>query len=1015
MQFDYKKLKDPEFFAENKMEPHAACSYFRTKDEASYPNSSSYEVSLDGIWKFHYASNLTQIIPGFMEESYTCDGWDDIRVPAHIQMEGYGVPQYNNIQYPWDGSEPIEPDEIPETFNPVASYVKYFNLPECMKNDHKVCISFKGAESGIAVWLNGNYVGYSEDTFSPADFDLTQYIKREGQNKLAVQVFRFTSGSWLEDQDFFRFSGIFRSVVLYTAPKAHISDMFVKAGLDDSYKTGKLNIKLEGNASKAILTLKDGDKPIWTSESTNINEEIRADIENVLLWSAEYPNLYTLEIEVQGEDGTMSEFITQLVGFRRFEMIDGIMHINGKRIVFHGANRHDFSSLRGRAVTLEETELDVITMKQNNINAIRTSHYPNNSFLYDLCDIYGLYMIAETNMETHGTWDPIVREAKPKEYAVPGARPNWLENVLSRCRSNFGAYKNHASIVIWSLGNESYSSYNIQKMGELFRSLDDTRLVHYEGVISDREFDSSSDMESQMYTSAANVKKWIDENPGKPFILCEYVHAMGNSLGAMMKYIELEETEPRYQGGFIWDYIDQTILTKDRYGKEYYAYGGDSGEIPHDYEFSGNGITFGDHTPSPKMQDVRFCYQDVKFDFNDKAVKITNKKLFTNLSEYACVFMLEHEGELVNEFVMTADVAPLSEAVIDYPFELPETGGEYVLTVSFITREESIWSDSEHEMAFGQYVVNTPAAEPLRLSHSDLKCTVGLNNIGVKGDGFEILFSAVKGGPISYKYAGKQLLGISPRPNFWRAPIDNDNGNQMPVRLGVWRIASTYAPHMQSFWGSSFAKPEEFDFSSDGERVTLTFNYYLIQIAENCKCSVKYTVNKCGKVDVEMNYSGAPQGTPYMPEFGLLFRLNADYNQLKWYGHGPEETYCDRNAGAKLGVYSGAVRDMMTSYHRVQECGNHTGVRWAEVTDKLGRGLRFEGDSVELSALPWSPFEIENASHEYELPEIHHTTVRVNYMQMGVAGDNSWGALPHEEYIIPADKPINFHFSFKGI
>lgn len=1012
MQFNYSKLKDPEFFQENKLDPHSTHRFYRTREEAQRKDS-SFRVSLNGIWKFHHAKNLGQVIENFMDTDYSCSDWDEIRVPAHIQMEGYGVPQYNNIQYPWDGSEQIEPNEIPEGFNPVASYVKYFRLPEAMAADAKFFISFKGAESGMALWLNGNYVGYSEDTFSAADFDLTAYINKDGVNKLAVQVYRFTSGSWLEDQDFFRFSGIFRDVVLYSTKNEHVDDWFVKAGLDESYVNGTLDIAIKGKG-KAVLWLKDGDEVLYEA-TTDLPANLSAQLENVKKWSAEYPNLYTLEADIYDGEGNLSEFVTENVGFRRFEMINGIMHINGRRIVFHGANRHDFSALHGRAVTFEETKLDILTMKKNNLNALRTSHYPNNEWLYELCDIYGLYMIAETNMETHGTWDVIIRGGKPKEYAVPGSRENWLENVLSRCRTNFEANKNHPSIVIWSLGNESYSSLNIQKMGELFRSLDDTRLVHYEGANLDRDFDSSSDMESQMYTPAAKVKKWLDENPGKPFILCEYVHAMGNSLGAMMKYIELEEAEPRYQGGFIWDYIDQTILSKDRFGGEFYAYGGDSGEIPHDYEFSGNGIVFGDHTESPKMQEVKFAYQDVNFTFDEKGMTIKNKKLFTNLRDYNLVIKVELEGEKIDSAVVSVDIPPLSEGRVDYPVELPKSGGEYVLTASFVTKETTDFADCGHEVAFGQYVFTTPKGKRNAIPYGKLKYAIGTNNIGVKGDDFEIMFSAVKGGPISYKFGGREMLGVSPRPNFWRAPIDNDNGNMMTQRLGPWRIASTYAPFITDFWGTSFVDTSKFDFAATDTSVSLTYRYHLVQIAPDSVCEVRYTVYNCGRVQVDLDYSGAPDGTPYMPEFGMLFKLNADYDQLKWYGHGPAETYCDRNAGAKLSVYSGSVRDMMTRYHRVQECGNHTGVRWAEVTDKRGRGLRFSSEVMEFSALPWSPFEIENAAHEYELPAIHHTTVRVNYKQMGVAGDNSWGALPHEEYTIPAEKPIKFTFSFRGI
>ena len=676
MEFDVKKIHDPKFFKENCMAAHSDHVTYKNEAEAMEQNS-SFRLSLDGIWKFHYAKNDAQTIPGFEAENYNCRPWDDIRVPAHIQMEGYDIPQYANIQYPWDGREDVWRDAVPTDFNPVASYVKYFTLPEgFVKNG--LYISFQGVESGFALWLNGSYVGYSEDSFTPSEFDLTPYVK-EGENKLALKVFKWTSSSWCEDQDFYRFSGIFRSVYLYTMPKVHVYDLKVQPVVEESLENAKLvldmeicgkvetveksadDAKMQNVSAKITLTGSRDDSKEGAagsvSENTIFSETIsfqpnntsdtirftdtgaatvhfEQQVSHPALWSAEHPDLYTLTVELFDESGNSVEFISQNIGFRRFEMKDGIMTLNGKRIVFKGVNRHEFSSKTGRAVSKEEVLQDIITMKQNNINAIRTCHYPDASGIYELCDRYGLYMIAENNLESHGSWDAASHGLVPKDTIVPGDNMDWEPMMLDRVNSCYQRDKNHPAILIWSVGNESYGGKVIFDMSEKFRAVDPHRLVHYEGIFNDRRYEGTSDMESQMYTSVENIKKFLAEHKEKPFICCEYTHAMGNSCGAMHKYTDLTDTEPRYQGGFIWDYIDQSILKKDRYGQEFQAYGGDCGERPTDYNFSGNGICYGgERDASPKMQEVKFNYQNISVTFEEHSFTVVNKNLFADTSE----------------------------------------------------------------------------------------------------------------------------------------------------------------------------------------------------------------------------------------------------------------------------------------------------------------------------------------------------------------------------------------------
>jgi Beta-galactosidase/beta-glucuronidase len=1028
MSFEIKKIHDPKFFKENCMAAHSDHVAYANETEAE-EKKSSFRLLLDGIWKFHYARNYTQTVNGFEAETFDCKCWEDIRVPAHIQMEGYDIPQYVNIQYPWDGREDVWRDAVPSEFNPVASYVKYFTLPEGFRKSG-LYISFQGVESGFALWLNGHYVGYSEDSFTPSDFDLTPYVK-EGENKLAVQVFKWTSSSWCEDQDFYRFSGIFRSVYLYTMPKMHVYDLKVQPVVDEAVLNadllvtmqmcgeGKARLTLTGSRNYSVLEEKE--EQIIFSEELPVSEgevHFEKEVKKPDLWSAEIPNLYTLTIECFDQNGERSELVSQRIGFRRFEMKDGIMTLNGKRIVFKGVNRHEFSSKTGRAVTREEVLKDIVTMKQNNINAIRTCHYPDASIIYDLCDEYGLYMIAENNLESHGSWDAAMHGSVPKDTIVPGDNMDWEPMMLDRVNSCYQRDKNHPAVLIWSVGNESYGGKVIFDMSEKFRALDPYRLVHYEGIFNDRRYEATSDMESQMYTSVENVKKFLAEHKEKPFIMCEYTHAMGNSCGAMHKYTDLTDTEPRYQGGFIWDYIDQSILKKDRYGKDFQAYGGDFLERPTDYNFSGNGICYGgDRDPSPKMQEVKFNYQNISILFEKEGkFTVVNKNLFANTDRFRCVAVLQKNGVVVKKQEIETAVPPLSTKDYEIPFAIlraddkdqkKDTDAEYTLTVSFRLKEDMSWADAGHEVAFGQKIYKKIPA--FHASEKPIRVVHGKVNIGVKGKDFDCLFSMLSGGLVSYRYAGKEMIEKIPMPNFWRAPVDNDNGSMAPARYAQWKIASMYISHRNGgMFDNVPTKVEEKD-----NTVTVTYTYFMPTTPAG-KCQVSYTVFGDGTIETKLMYDPV-EGLPDMPEFGMMFQFNADYDNLTWYGMGSEETYADRRHGAKLGIYSNKVADNMAKYLVPQECGNKVGVRYARIADAKGRGMMFEGDELSFSALPYTPHELENAAHVYELPQVHHTIVRVALAQMGVGGDDSWGSLVHPEYHIDVTKPLEFTFRFKGI
>lgn len=1024
--FDSNIIKNPEIFEQNRLAAHSDHVCYKNELE-KIKGKSSLRYDMNGLWKFAYAKNQSLAPCGFEAADYDCKGWDEIRVPAHIQMEGYDVPIYTNTTYPWEADESIKPGEVPEIFNPVASYVKYFTIPENMKNK-RVCISFQGVESGFALWLNGHYVGYSEDTFDPSDFELTDYIV-EGENKLAVRVWKWTSSSWCEDQDFYRFSGIFRDVFLYAVPCAHVEDLSVVPTFNDTFDEGTLSvsIKADGDGIASVKLYELGDLSVEKYDRAKLlleefdielrNKEIcegSCNVKNPLLWSAEKPNLYEVKIIVKDTHGNETEFISQLAGFRRFEMVDGLMKLNGKRIVFKGVNRHEFSSITGRVPNRDEVIKDIVTMKKNNINAIRTSHYPDDSMLYELCDIYGIYMIAENNLESHGTWEAYNKGYVDLDFVVPKDKPQWREMMLDRANSCYQRDKNHPAILIWSCGNESFGGKTIYEMSQLFRQLDKHRLVHYEGVFNDRSYNDTSDMESQMYTPVAGIEKFLAEHHEKPFICCEYTHAMGNSCGAMHKYTELTDREPRYQGGFIWDYIDQSIYKKDRYGKWFLTYGGDFGDRPTDGDFSGNGICYGgEREASPKMQEVKFNYQNISVDFDsDYIFTVTNKNLFVNTSVFDAFAILLADGEEVYRTKLQISVPPMDRASYEVPVTLKNSmidmDKEYCIVVSFVLKENTIWEKAGYEIAFGQHMIKKPVSE--YSCDKSVELVVGNGNILVRGENFKALFSRMNLGMVSYVYGGVEMLpNTIPLPNFWRTPTNNDSGNMMPQRYAQWKIASMYVTTRQD---QRFADTSPRVEKNDNN-IAITYTYFMPTTPQS-SCEVIYRVFGDGTIETTLSYDPVKE-LGDMPEFGMMFKLDADYDTVKWYGLGPQETYEDRQHGGKYGVYENKVAENIAEYLVPQESGNKCRVRYAKVMDKKGRGMLFFGDELSFSALPYTPHELENAAHHFELPPVHYTVVRVAKKQMGVGGDDSWGSHTHPEYLLDASEKMEFTFCFRGI
>ncbi|WP_139903692.1 glycoside hydrolase family 2 TIM barrel-domain containing protein [Clostridium thermarum] len=1025
---------NPEIYEINRMEAHATLIPYNTIEEAleGRRELSNYYKLLNGRWKFRFAESPSTREVDFYRDSYHCEQWDEINVPGHWQLQGYDYPQYTNITYPWEGKEDIKPPFAPVKYNPVGQYVTYFSVPDQWKKQ-PVYISFQGVESAFYVWVNGDFVGYSEDTFDPAEFDITPYL-REGSNKLAVEVYRWCDASWLEDQDFWRLSGIFRDVYLYSTPQYHIYDFSAHADLDENYEDGRLTIKAKvtyynvtgadensHNDVNSALTLEARiydknrneilEEPLSLKVDLNNVEykviEIKTDVSNPKKWSAEKPNLYTLVLILRDKDGQITETESCKIGFRKFEIKDGVMKINGKRIVFKGTNRHEFSCDKGRAIGYDEMLKDIILMKKHNINAVRTSHYPNNPLWYDLCDEYGLYVIDENNLETHGTWQ---RQGKiTPETALPFDYPMWTPALLDRCNSMLQRDKNHPSILIWSLGNEAFGGENFIKMHDFFKEMDPSRVVHYEGVFNYRPSEAASDVESRMYAKPQDIEEYVRNNPKKPFMLCEYSHAMGNSCGNLFKYTELTDKYDIVQGGFIWDWIDQALRTKTEGGIDYLAYGGDFGDWPNDGNFSGNGIVFADRSLTPKIFEVKKCYQNVQIEavnLETGDIRIINKFLFTNLNEFKLAWNVCKNGEEVIKGLQNIDVAPLQSQVINIPYPFmtkTSLDEEYILTVSLILKEDTPWAEGGHEIAFEQFLLPIPALEVIHqeIAGGNLNLVENENELKVQGEDFSVRFNKTTGNISSYIYKDFDIFREGPIPNFWRAITDNDNGNRLQDRAGLWRTEGQDKQLLH------MAVKEGHD------SVKVSIEYLLTSTRSRCR--INYNILGDGTIDInEVLIPG--ENMPEIPEIGMMMVMDKKYENLQWYGKGPHENYWDRNRGAKIGIYQGKVAQQMVPYLKPQECGNKTEVRWAQVTDEKGRGIRVIGHpQLEINVLPYTPEELEGVDHHYKLPVSDKTVIRVNYKQMGVGGDDSWGARTHSEFTLPANRVYEYSYSIKPI
>lgn len=1002
-------LENPEFFEENCLPSVSDHRYYPTEEEALDNGTMVWEYSLNGSWKFLSVPNPQSVPNGYEKVAFSCVGWNEIQVPSQIELSGYGKPQYTDTDYPWDGKEQVTGHQIPKENNPTGCYVRYFKLSEELKKQHRIRLRFEGVETAFHCWINGIYIGYSEDSYTPATFDITEYV-HDGMNKLAVEVYRFSSGSWLEDQDFWRMGGIIREVKLLAVPEIHIQDIEISADLNEDYTIGLLNTSVlitnESNRScclkwslydpSGILIEEKKEEVLGVEREQSCT--IKYECPNVKTWSAEIPNLYKLVISISDENGNNIEAVAQNVGFRKFEIKDAIFYINGKKLLINGVNRHEYSARKGRAIGREEMEWDIRFLKQNNFNAVRTSHYPNQSYWYELCDLYGIYVMDETNLETHGTW-----QMRNFDFTLPGDKPEWKNACMSRAKAMLERDKNHPCIFSWSVGNESWSGQTLYEMSEYFRQRDPKRPVHYENVCHDRRWSATTDFESRMYARPYECEQYLKENPQKPYLLCEYSHAMGNSCGGLKKYVELFDKYPQYCGGFIWDYIDQSLYSKDPNGEEYLAYGGDFGDRATNYNFCTDGLLYGNRESSPKMQEVKFLYQPYRITPQEKEVVVESRTLFSKGEHFVLCWKTECEGRVLKSGSCSFEMEPGETKSFPCDFDVPKESGEYVLSASLVLAEDQMYAARGLEMCFGQTIVVRNGVKEKPLGKLDApKVVEGDSTLGVYAENIALQFQKNTGKLSSYKIEGKEFvydIANTLMPNFWRAPVDNDEGNRMKERCREWKIASLYPLLKQTQY--QVPTKEKMD------KFILSNTYNLLG---GCSVDVEYQICGNGDMWVIESYSGA-KNLPELPCYGMTWKLPKDICQIRWYGRGYAETYIDRKEGGRFGVHQSSSKNELSGYVIPQECGNHVDVRWVELTNKDGRGIRVEADQpFEFSAIPYTCHEMESARHIYELPKAYATVLRINQVQMGVGGDNSWGACPHDEYRIDSSKDRVFKF-----
>jgi len=1010
-------------FAINKQAPHATLFPYLSEQAAlvDQPSQNSNYLLLNGLWQFNWQKDPKQAPKGFEQKNYDDSQWSQIPVPGNWEIEGFGYPIYLDERFPFTTTWP----DAPEDYNPVGSYRKPFKLPDSWKNK-QVFLHVGAAKSSLDVWLNGKKVGYSQGSKTPAEFDLTEYVKED--NLLAFQIRRWTDASYLESQDMLRISGIERDVYLYATPKQHIFDFHARPGLNKDFTQGEfeldLTVKNYANKKAKNLTANyqlldpaqnmkvvlNGSQKLSLNKSGQNELSLNGQLNQPRLWTAETPNLYTLLINLENEKGEVIETLTDQIGFRHIEIKNGQLTVNGKAIYIRGVDRHETSPQHGHVVTKELMEQDIRLMKQFNINAVRSSHYPNDPYWYELTDKYGMYVIDEANIESH----PL---AIDKNTQI-GNEMSWLPAHLDRTQRMFERDKNHPSIIIWSLGNEAGEGKVFEATYQWLKENDGTRPVQYEPAGEEHY----TDIFAPMYPSIERLEKYAKNNNDRPGIMIEYAHAMGNSVGNLQDYWDVIEKYDVLQGGFIWDWVDQSLEYTNAQGVKYWAYGKDfHPDLPSDGNFLNNGLVNPDRVPHPHLFEVKKVYQPVAFkavDIKTGLIEIHNKFIFTNLNEYDLQWQLEANGEVVatgHQPMPNIKPETTQQVKLNLP-KLPSSSHkEYFMTVKAVVNKTKPLLKKGHEIAFEQFEVpvkyakstqkNThipsiPSADNLKIANKNGSMTISNNLISAS-------FDKKTGWLSQYQYLDHQLITQPLVANFWRAPTDNDLGNQMQKWASIWQGAGE--------------KLKLNSINSKANKSGIEVNTHYSSNAFKGSYQVTYSISHQGEIHVKTALDLADnQKLPNLPRFGMQLVIPGEYQNMSWFGRGPHETYADRKSAAKISTYKGKVKDQIHHYARPQENGNKTDVRWLALKSNNGAGLLAIGDKpLSVSAWPYLQADIdfiagkdgeESASglvpvtskHGAEVPMRNLVTVNIDHKQMGVGGDTSWGRLVHAPYTIKA-------------
>ncbi|TKG94910.1 DUF4981 domain-containing protein [Puteibacter caeruleilacunae] len=1022
--------ENPNMFDQNKEEPHATLMPFKDVQSAltKKSNQSIYYKSLNGTWKFNWVKKPSDRPVEFYHPDYDVSNWDNTPVPSNWEVQGYGIPIYVNIPYPFaDKRYPFtelregpEPPRMPRDYNPVGSYRRTFTVPENW-DGRQIFIQFGAVKSAMYIWVNGHKVGYSQGSKTPAEWDITKYLKK-GENVLAVEVYRWCDGSYLECQDFWRISGIERDVYIYSTPKVRIHDFFVHTDLDEQYKDATLSVDV--NLKNHVNKLRSGDYQVemqlynaagelvkTESAKAAINNKAKADvtltsqISNPLKWTAETPNLYKLVVVLKDKKGTAQEVISTQVGFREIEIIDTVFHINGVAVLIKGVNRHEHDQFTGHVISEEAMIKEISLMKQFNINAVRTCHYPNDERFYELCNKYGLYVTNEANIESHGMGYGEKSLAK---------KPLWEKAHLDRNIRMVERDKNHPSVIVWSMGNEAGDGVNFTAVYKWIKAFDPSRPIHYERAI----MGDNTDIFCPQYPGVGSLLKYASKRQTKTMIMSEYSHAMGNSSGNLADLWDVihDEKNEQLQGGYIWDWIDQALVKEDKDGTTYWAYGGDYGPLgtPSDNNFLVNGLISADYTPHPSMWEVKYAYQYIRF-YNENAdqgkVLVKNYFDFIDLKDYQINWNVTANGkEVLSGVAENFNVAAHGSKVlnIDLSGLNKKPGVEYFLNFTATLKKAQPFLEKGFVVANEQIALTNDKAAVAETNNTP---TIELNTTDfdytIQGENFAIKFDRTSGKLTSYEINGFELMQNGPVVNFWRAPNDNDKGSNMIGRLEIWRTASNQVKTTNVSASQLSANQVQVEVALALDTITSTQ-------------TVKYLVDGAGKVTVTTALKTGSKELPDMPRFGMRLELPVNFDNLSWFGRGPHENYIDRNRSAFVGIYDGKVADQYFNYVRPQENGYKTDARWFELRSQNGYGIRFSGaPTVGFSALhnPIEDFDQVTHSdfrHTNDIVKKDGVFVTVDYRMMGVAGDNSWGARPYKKYSIPA-KDYEFSFSIEPI